>query len=204
MIIVVEGPSAAGKTTWIRQYVVEAIIEEKEYPNAPARDADPEEVAAYWAKVSAERWTATLAAEKKDKLVVCDGDPFKLHYVWSLWRIGQADERQWHAQLNATRALFASHLLGLADLTLVRVPEHAILAEQAKNDASRERSNFLLHSQLAEPLREWYRAVEQLDPSRVRWDFPTEGIPELDGLGIRHDRSGTEIFDKLIDLLPIH
>jgi len=202
MIVVIEGPSAAGKTTWIRSHAQGAVIEEASVSGAPDRDVDPVGAAAFWAKVSANRWTETIKAEQQSGLVVCDCDPFKLHYVWSLWRIGKVGKEQWRAELDATRKLFEARLLGLADLILIRIPNPATLAEQARSDTSRQRNNFPLHSQLAEPLREWYQAVEQLGPKRVRWELPAEGVPNWDGIGRRSERSGIAIFDDLISQLP--
>jgi len=106
-----------------------------------------------------------------------------------------------YAELNATRELFAQERLGLADLILVEIPDPATLAARRQADTTRRRQNFDLHRQLAGPLRDWYQAVEQLDPTRVRWELPVTGIPGTT-LGPRHNRTGTDTFDTLISQLP--
>ena len=168
MIIVVEGPSAAGKTTWITEHCPPGAVI-SEIPSGPAldRNLDPDAAAAHWAKVSAARWEAARQAALETGTAVCDTDPLKLHYVWSLWRIGRISYRQWHAELDATRQLFARGRLGIADLILIQIPDPATLASRRHADTTRRRRNFDLHVQLADPLRDWYHAVEQLDPQRL-------------------------------------
>lgn len=177
------------------------VIAEAPGGPAPDRAVDPEGAAAHWAAVSAGRWHAATRGEQRAGLAVCDTDPLKLHYVWSLWRTGHASRRQWHAELAATRLLFARQRLGIADLILVTIPDPAVLAARRRADLTRRRRNFDLHAQLAGPLRDWYHAVEQLDPPRVRWDLPAAGIPDL-APGPRRHRTGTEAFEALISQLP--
>ena len=202
MIIVVEGPSAAGKSTWIAAHCRPAtVIGETPGGSAPDRAIDPAGAAAHWAAISAARWHAAGQAEQQTGLAVCDTDPFKLHYVWSLWRTGHASRRQWRAELTATRQLFAQHRLGIADLILIEIPDPATLAARRRADLTRRRRNFGLHAQLAGPLRDWYHAVEQLDPRRVRWELPATGISGITS-GPRRDRTGPDAFDALIGHLP--
>ena len=202
MIIVVEGPSAAGKTTWIAAHARPAtVIGEAPARPAPDRALDPDGAAAHWTAISAARWHAAARAEQQTGTAVCDTDPLKLHYVWSLWQTGHATRRQWHAELTATRRLFAQHRLGIADLILIEIPDPATLAARRRADPTRRRRNFGLHAQLAGPLRDWYHTVGQLDPARVRWELPTSGIPGVIP-GPRHDRTGTGVFDTLISTLP--
>ncbi len=90
----------------------------------------------------------------------------------------------------------------MADVILVEIPDPAALAARRQSDLTRRRRNFGLHAQLAGPLRDWYHAVEQLDPPRVRWELPATGVPDTTTLGPRRDRTGTDIFDALISQLP--
>jgi hypothetical protein len=202
VIIVIEGPSAAGKSTWIATHCRPAmVIGEAPGGPAPDRAIDPDGAAEHWAEISAARWHAASQTEQRAGTAVCDTDPFKLHYVWSLWRTGHTCSRQWRAELTATRLLFAQHRLGIADLILIEISDATTLAARRRSNPTRRRRNFDLHSQLAGPLRDWYRAVEQLDPSRVRWELPATGIPDITGEA-RHDRTGTDAFDALISQLP--
>jgi hypothetical protein len=176
MIVVVEGPSAAGKTTWVTAHRHGAALIGEARPGialSHRRDA------AHWAEVDAARWAAACQAERQAGIALCDTDPFKLHYVWCLWQTGNATAGQWHAEMNASRRLFGARRLGIADLILVSIPEPATLAARRRADTTRRRRNFDLHAQLAGPLRDWYRAVSALDPDRVRWGLPATGIPGL-------------------------
>lgn len=203
MIIVVEGPSAAGKTTWVAAHCPPAaVISETPGGPAPDRDLNPDGAAAHWAGLSAARWHAAHQAEQATGTAVCDTDPLKLHYIWPLWQTGHASTRQWHAELNATRQLFAQHHLGIADLILVANPTPATLTARRKADTTRQRRNFDLHLQLAGPLRDWYHAPGQLDPNRVHWDLPPTGLPDTTTLGPRRNNTGTGTLDALIDRLP--
>ncbi len=201
MIVVVEGPSASGKTTWITAHRPgSAVIGEARPGPAPSRD--PAAAAAHWAKVNAARWAAACQAEQQAGIALCDTDPFKLHYVWCLWQTGNATAGQWRAEMNASRQLFAAQRLGIADLILVSIPRPASLAARRRADTTRRRRNFDLHVRLADPLRHWYRAVSALDPDRVRWELPATGIAGLSTLRPRNPRTGTAIFDALMDQLP--
>ena len=203
MIVVVEGPSAAGKTTWIARYRDDAPVINEDAGGAPV-DATSGELAAadHWAQVNANRWEMAVEAEHHAQLVLCDTDPFKLHYTWSLWRVGRASGSEWRAAREASRRMFAVGRLGVADLILVSIPDPDVLARRKASDSSRARRNFELHKQLSEPLREWYHAVSRLDPLRVRWSLPDESIHGLALLGTRSPRTGTEVYEKLISLLP--
>jgi hypothetical protein len=44
-------------------------------------------------------------------------------------------------------------------LILVSIPEPAVLAARGSADTTRRRRNFGRHAQLADPERDWYRAV---------------------------------------------
>ncbi|MFJ2334106.1 hypothetical protein [Pseudomonas helleri] len=39
-----------------------------------------------------DRWQKALAMEDMSSWALCDSDPLKLHYIWSLWQIGEASE----------------------------------------------------------------------------------------------------------------
>jgi hypothetical protein len=203
MIVTVEGPSAAGKTTWIYGHFDHAVInDELIIKDAPSSSADLERAAAFWADVSKRRWAAVCAQEADTGMVVCDADPFKLHYAWSLWRIGKIGVERWRAEKSAARNLFANNELGISDLILLNIPNQATLESHAKSDATRLRPNFDLHAQLSEPLREWYKAVELLDPQRVQWQFPDD-VSTIKAIGLRETRSGLETFDTIMNNLPV-
>jgi hypothetical protein len=198
VIVVVEGPSAAGKTTWCRQHT-DAFI--SEYAPRGQEPTDPDARARYWARQDSRRWAAALERERRQGLAVCDTDPVKLHYTWSMVAIGLQPRAQFDRELAVIREAFAASALGLADVVLVALPDADTLRRQRAADRTRTRRKFDTHLRLREPLAEWYRAVDRLDPGRVIWELPAAGLP--DQLPPRRaDRSAVHLLDDLIAALP--
>jgi len=198
VIIVVEGPSGAGKTTWCRTHaganaLLEALPDHSTVPNGP------EAAARFWVERNVARWEKILAREARDGLVVVDTDPFKLHFVWTLLRSGQISELEWTMQRDAARDAFASGRYALADVFLVSDVDAATLRARRDADPSRTRTNFERHVLLRDSLLRWYQAIDRLEPGRVDFGFPAEGITaELIARGKRARRSGRELFDHLM------
>ena len=168
MIVVVEGPSAAGKTTWCqRHFPDQTVWEAPVTQDAPNRNADPRGAAEFWASANAKRWQAALAIERTHGLVVCDSDPLQLHYIWSLWQHNHASPDSWQHELEIHRKLFTQEELGLADLYLVSLPGYETLRLRKSDDPTRTRRSFELHASLSPRLRQWYTAVENLDRAVV-------------------------------------
>ncbi len=202
VIVVVEGPSGAGKTTWCRAHggshaLLEALPDHASVPT------DEEAAARFWVERNVARWAEVRAREERDGLVIVDTDPFKLHFVWTLWRAGRLSEREWQLQRDVAREAFAAGRYGLADLALVSDLDEATLRARRDRDATRTRRNFETHVLLRDTLLRWYAAIAALEPGRVIFGLPDDGLrPELLALGPRPRRSGVHLFDALIESLP--
>jgi len=121
---------------------------------------------------------------------------FKLHYSWSLWRIGVGNELEFRHQAGAYREMVAGRRIGFADAYLVSIPDPERLELRMSGDTTRRRRKFALHARLGEPLRDWYAALEEVRPGSVRWSFPDEGFgAQTDATGQRYD---LDSFDALI------
>jgi hypothetical protein len=83
---------------------------------------------------------------------------------------------------------------------LAGLPDLETLHRQRDDDATRRRRNFATHVQLREPLRQWYAALDSLDPGRVIWDLPADGVPKLPAP--RPVRTCVDLLDSLVDALP--
>lgn len=143
--------------------------------------------------------------EEAVDLVVCDTDPFKLHYSWCLFRLGEISKSDWDYEVGLARQYFESDELGFADLVLVNDRDGEQLSQRRRSDTNRRRRNFDLHSQFGPPLRDWYRAIQQFDPRRVIWELPSEGLTQEQlAVGVRDERSGTEAFDRFMKSLGAH
>lgn len=208
MIIAVEGPSAAGKTTWLKRISQDCLVPEVQVSNdAPDRASNPNEAERYWARKNAERWAEAERIELSGEVAYCDTDPLKLHYVWSLWQIGAASRESWINALELHRNLVKQRLIGFADLVLVSIPDAAKLRANKESDSTRTRRHFELHSALSDPLRRWYTALEDLEPNRVRWTFPldSDALDRALQSGRREGRYSLVLFDELtqtVDALP--
>ena len=204
MIIVVEGPSGAGKTTWCRTHAgANALLEA--LPDHSTVPTEPQAAARFWVERNVARWEEVLAREARDGLVVVDTDPFKLHFVWTLFRAGQISEVEWTMQRDAARDAFASSRYALADVILVSDVDVATLRARREADPSRTRSNFERHVLLRDALLRWYGAIDRLEPGRVVFGLPPDGItPDVIAKGKRARRSGADLFDELMrELAPV-
>jgi hypothetical protein len=201
VIVVVTGPSAAGKTTWCRQHFLADTVPEYVPTSDDLPGSDPTEQAAFWCEVNSRRWSQALQRERLSGLAVCDDDPLKLHYSWSLARIGALSRRRWQAEVDAHRHAVGAGTLGFADLILVSLPPEEELRRRRDADPLRERRNFDLHIRLVEPLRRWYQAVERVGAAQVLWELPSTGLP----VGLpppREDRCDLAVFDAVVAALP--
>jgi hypothetical protein len=203
MIVVVEGISASGKTTWCREHAAGFTVSETG-PRDDAPDATLNATAAarFWVEQGERRWRAACAIERSRGIAVCDTDPIKLHYVWSLWQIGVAVERVWQAERVATRDAIADGRIGFADAYLMKPIDPRRARQQRDADPTRSRRNFELHVKLLEPLMMWYRALEAILPGAVTWDLPEDGFAHLLDQGDRRIADSVLIFDQIIHLLP--
>ncbi|APE35733.1 hypothetical protein BOX37_19275 [Nocardia mangyaensis] len=200
MIVAVEGPSAAGKTTWCRGSGL-AFVAEYAPTGVEPEGADLVGQAAYWVGVNSQRWAKALELSGTTGVAVCDSDPLKLHYSWCLAAVGAAPFSRFEHELAAVRSAFARRQLGLPDVVLLSIPDAPRLMAQRLGDPTRRRRHFDLHARLSEPLAEWYAALERLDSGRVIDGFP----PALDLETLappRRDRYDLDLLDSLVDGLP--
>jgi len=191
MIIVVEGPSAAGKTTWCAQHAGAWLPE-------PGRGPIEEVL-----RNQADRWRRAVAADAAGEVVVLDGGPFKLYYSWAAWRLGVMSKDEWDVTVETTRHQFVNGDFGLADLVLYSDPGEKELRRRKEADRTRSRRNFELHTTMRPFFRQWYESVSRLDPKRVIWEHPEEGLTQnLLSPGRRESRSAPQLFDRLLAGLP--
>jgi hypothetical protein len=197
VIIVVEGPSGAGKTTWCRAHGGRHALLES-LPDHATVPTDDEGAARFWVERNIARWQEVLDRERRDGLVIVDTDPFKLHYVWSLWRTGRTSERAWTLQRDVARDAFAAGRYALADLFLVADVDEATLRDRRAKDPTRTRRNFDIHVRLRDATLRWYSVIERLEPGRVVFGLPAALTPAMLAKGQRRDRSGAALFDRLM------
>jgi hypothetical protein len=77
--------------------------------------------------------------------------------------------------------------------------DEATLRARRDADKTRTRRGFDRHVLLRDSLLRWYRAIDELEPGRVRFGLPDAGLtPVLLALGPRQVRSGAELFEGLL------
>lgn len=201
VIVAVEGPSAAGKTTWCRAAAAEFVAEY--VPTGKEPDgSDPEAQARYWTGVNADRWSQAIALERRAGVALCDSDPLKLHYSWCLARIGAAPVARFLHELVAVREAMRRRQLGFADAVFLTIPEEATLRRQKDGDTTRCRRAFELHVRLRGPLEEWYRTLDRLRPGAVVWELPPAGAGDFVSELRLDDRYDIHVLDALASELP--
>jgi hypothetical protein len=201
VIVAVEGPSAAGKTTWCRTAAVEFVAEYA--PTGIEPDgSDAARQARYWTDVNMARWSQALDLEDRVRVAICDTDPMKLHYSWCLARVGAAPASRFAHELACVREAMSDKQLGFADVVLVKVPDEETLRLQKIGDSSRSRRSFELHAKLREPLIEWYQCLNRLKPGQVVWELPEDGVGSISGTAPCGDRYDVRVLDSLVGELP--
>jgi hypothetical protein len=173
MILVVEGISASGKTSWCNAHAPAHVVPEQgRIPDAPDPLMAPDAAAAFWVERNVERWQTALAVERRTGFAVCDTDPLKLHYIWTLHQIGAARACDWRLERDATRAAIAERRIGFADAYFVQPMEPDVARAHKQADPTRSRGNFELHLRLQPALLAWYRALASVAPERVHFAWP--------------------------------
>jgi hypothetical protein len=200
VIVAVEGPTAAGKTTWCGQQPWPVVAEYA--PTGTEPNGDDEDQQAYWVQVNSRRWQQALQLENQNRIVLCDSDTMKLHYSWCLARIGAAPWSRFHHELRYVREALVTARLGFTDLVLVSIPPLHVLRSHQASDTARQRRSFDRHAKLGEPLREWYSAVERAEPGRVAWSWswPTSGVSATAREWLQ--RCDPALLDRIIENLP--
>jgi hypothetical protein len=172
MIVVIEGISACGKSSWCSSHANGHVVAENARNDAPDRASAPAEAVAFWVRRNRDRWQSAIEIDSATGLAICDTDPLKLHYTWCLWKIGEATEVNWRLELAATREVFARKQIGFADLYYIGIIEPAVARQRKQTDLTRSRRNFELHVRLQPGLIDWYEALRAVLPGQVFFGFP--------------------------------
>ena len=207
MIVVLEGISAAGKTTFARQFGEGRFVPEIPVKGAlPDKSASLDEHAQFWAEHKVQKFQMAQEIEREHGFAICDTDPMKIHYSWCMERAGfDWPDKFAHAQVFVRDAIVDGRL-GFSDLYLVKRIEPAIARAQKEGDPFRRRGNFDQHLALQPHLIVWFEAMSQVLPRRVRWEFPEFEIllKELKEKAPEENprRFEVSVFDALLERLP--
>lgn len=195
-----EGISASGKTTWCRKHAPGCLVSETFPDDRHQQSAEGQKTAQYWTDWNARRWADAVEIERREGQCVCDTDPLKLHFLRSLWQIGEASEKQWRLQLATTETAIRDNKLGFADLYLMKTIDPNVVRRQKENDSSRVRDRFELHVRLQPALILWYQTLEVVLGSRVIWQLP-DHLPKPQDHSFNPHRFNVGKFNEFISAL---
>ena len=146
MIIVLEGISAAGKTTFARQFAAEHHVPEFPDRKPSPRKDDPAEVqAAYWVEHNARRFQAALEVESAHGFAICDTEPFKSHFDWCMARAGFKSFDIFEAAIPIARRAIEERRLGCGTRYYVKRIEPEVATAQKEGDATRSRRTLQIN-----------------------------------------------------------
>ncbi|MEL7517424.1 MAG: hypothetical protein AAFN48_00560 [Pseudomonadota bacterium] len=172
MIVVIEGISAAGKSTYARSLGAATWVPEfAEQGVPPGPDRPAQERAAYWIAHNERRFARALAVEAQHGFAICDTDPFKSHYDWCMARAGFTTMDVFEAAMPMARESFAAGRLGFADLYMVKRIEPEVARRQKEGDPTRTRRRFEMHLALQPHLLAWFEALAKVLPGQVEFGF---------------------------------
>ena len=141
-----------------------------------------------------------MTLEAECRVAVCDTDPLKLHYAWSLLQIGAATEERLQSEIAATRSAVLDEKLGFADAYFVSRLEPDLARKRSAGDTTRQRRNFDLHVRLQPALLAWYRTLGEALGIPVHFELPDHLPATITPK--RKNRYDVKLFDKFISSLP--
>jgi hypothetical protein len=171
MIIVVEGPSAVGKTTLLRQLPASHVISEDwvalGFPPEQWPNLDTPAGQAFGVRASSHRWKLLCDVEHQFGSAYADTDPLKLYYQFALALHGTRSRAQLQTTFDYCRHALETEQLGFADTVVFLRASPATLRSRKQQDASRQRRRFDLHVELIDAFAHYYALLEQIRPGTV-------------------------------------
>jgi deoxyadenosine/deoxycytidine kinase len=199
MIVAIEGPSAAGKTTWCRSHYPHRCVEEAaENIAAPDFYADPAIVGQFWVNHAVANWHRALVCERKHGIAVCDGDPFHLYFSWSLWKSGARAETLFEIESELYRSAFEKEQLGFVDHVLWLEAPMDELRRRAQADSTRRRKRHEMYLALVPWMKAWFQEREQILPGTVHALTDGLQVAELSS-GSAPQRYDTALMDEMVE-----
>ena len=207
MIIVIEGISAAGKTSYSRKFALQHCVPEIFVKGVrPDESAAPQDHAHFWANHNAARFQMAMEIEAKYGFAICDTDPMKVHYSWCMERAGFHWSDKFATAVPAVREAIQECRLGFADRYYVKRICAQTARAQKEGDLTRRRGNFDEHLALQPHLIDWFSTLSDILPGRVEFAFPDPAVllSELQSKTPEENprRFDVSIFDALIERLP--
>ncbi|UVI32741.1 AAA family ATPase [Paenibacillus spongiae] len=166
MKIVIEGPSAVGKTKLCRSIEAEfAAYTVQETIVEPIPGCSPAEEAIHYLNQEVHRWQISEEMERKHPLVLLDTDPFKS--LWFNKAFGYMNCMGLQELDIFFGPLVAAGELRFPDLYILLDADEHELQRRKEQDSHRERHEFEWVSLANEMRRRYYRQINHLLPGSV-------------------------------------
>jgi len=207
MIIVVEGISAAGKSTYAQRFGADHWVPEFETSGSePGRGTPIEEHARFWLEHNIRRFARAVEVEARHGFAICDTEPLKCHFDWCCARAGQVSMDLFDAAIPLIRQAIMEQRIGFGDRYLVKKIAPEIARAQKEGDPTRSRRNFDKHLALQPHLIDWFETLSDVLPGRVAFAFPDQNQLEHElktkAPEANPRRFDVSVFDALIERLP--
>lgn len=177
MIVVIEGISAVGKTTYSQAFgAAHHVPEFPETGTPPVAYAPAEELAQYWIEHNIRRFQAALEAEAKHGFAICDTEPFKSHFDWCMAKAGFKNMDVFNAAMPLAREAIDQRRIGFGDLYFVKHIAPDLARAQKEGDPTRTRRRFDMHLALQPYLMRWFETLSEVLPGCVEFDFPAKDV----------------------------
>lgn len=122
--------------------------------------AEPAEVhAAYWVEHNVRRFQAAIEVEAEHGFAICDTEPWKSHFDWSMARAGFKTMDVFDAAIPIARQAISERRLGFAGRYYVKQIAPLAARAQKEADTTRSRRNFEMHLALQPHLLDWFHAL---------------------------------------------
>lgn len=171
MIIVIEGPSAVGKTTSLRQFPTSQVVSEDwfalGFPPEQWPELDTSAGQAFGVRAAAHRWKLLCDGEHQFGTTYADTDPLKLYYNFALALHGTRSRAQLEITFDLCRQALKNEQLGFADHVVFLQATAATLRTRKQHDVTRLRRRFDLHVELIDSFAHYYMLLEQVRPGTV-------------------------------------
>ena len=198
-ILVVEGPSAAGKTAWCQKHFAKGFVEAApETIQAPDLFAEPRDVAAFWVEHNIRRWQRALEIEKWESIAVCDSDPLQLYFSWAFWKTGAGDSKLFELEVALYRKAIEEQRIGFADCVVWLEAPIEELRRRAKADATRKRKHLELYLEMTPWMHAWFAAREHVLPGCAREWTAAPRLKDIEGVPQNRRRYDVTVLDGLL------
>ena len=168
-ILCFEGPSAAGKSTLataMESHGAHVVREANVLFPRPVEEAPD-----WYFQRQVDRWRMAEEAAREHPLVILDGDP--LQPLWYNWAYSYEGWQPLDFLESFYRPRLESGEMGIPDRYVILQADEATLRERKAMDTGRRRGGFEAHLRFIEPQRRYFRAMQEMAPTRV--DFVDSG-----------------------------